>query len=480
MFGGVLALALAVHSPTPHGNLDSQRGVDCAQELEPPLQGNFDFVCDTTVPWLHYRKSNGNWMPATPPSGTGCHVYKALKGAEPSCKVGEACDACSAPKGKVVATIKLMGGSCDPCSAADDDAADAATTLAAGAERPLPIPAISLGTGTYCSSESCDAAAECTGSSCEAVALRERRSAGKADCWKCGDAAYKAALSWLELGGRAIDTGECYDTEAPVGRALRASGVPRSDVFITSKVGGCMGESLGFEPALAAHADNLKKLNTTYVDLLLVHWPGPFPSVANDAATLDATEYRADPARLRQETWRALHLIKERGQALQIGVANFQPSHIGDLSAARGGMRLPTINQVEFSAFFRDDELHRYCAERNIHLAAYSPLNTPDKPEPRRPTMLDEPAIVRAARAHGVTPAQVALRYVHQKGLPIAVRSKDPRHQADNLRAVAPAGRGGGFTLSASEMAEIGRIYDEQQGWHTYKINPDPRDPTIA
>ena len=309
----------------------------------------------------------------------------------------------------------------------------------------MDMPAVGLGTGAYTH---------------DADSLKE--------CWSCGTVAYDATRSWLEQGGRLIDAGECYRTQIEVGRAIADSGVPRADLFITSKVGWCDGSALGYNEAIAQHETNLKELGLDYIDLLMVHWPA---LTKGSTRSLDDACKTGDPASCRRATWEALLALRDKGVdggALAVGVSNFEESHLKDLDGVVGGnaSRAPAVNQMEFSALFHDDALRSACEARGIVVQATAPLHTPDKNAVEHP---EEPPLtargpVRAATSHGVTAAQVALRWVLHQNVGLVVRSKSGTHQRDNL-ALAD------FDLTTSDIVAIGRLGDRSLKSYL----PDPR-----
>ena len=221
-----------------------------------------------------------------------------------------------------------------------------------------------------------------------------------------------------------------------VGRAIVESGLARRDLTITTKIGGCSGEFLGSDSALAQHRTNLDELGVAYLDLELIHWPGPFQNST------------VNPAALRQQTWRAMLQIQAKGTAggaLAVGVSNFLPHHLKDLEAA--SLPLPAVNQVEFSPFVWDSALLSYCHSKGITLMAYSPLH-------KNGDVLRHPAIRSAANAHGVSTSKVTLRWITQKGVPlISVLASKPKHQAEDLEASRST-----FELSDAQMAAIDSI----------------------
>lgn len=203
------------------------------------------------------------------------------------------------------------------------------------------------------------------------------------------------AVRWaLEAGYRLIDTAAMYGNEADVGEAVRASGVPRDEVVVTSKV---WHTEQGYEPALAAAAKSVERLGLGPIDLFLIHWPtAPSPEA-------------------RLGTWEALEKLKADGELRAIGVANFTVRHLEQLRERSG--TVPDVDQVEYHPFVHDPELERYLDDQRIVLEAYSPLT--------RGRRIDHPELAAVAQAHGRTPAQVLLRWGLEHGaveLPKSVR----------------------------------------------------------
>jgi 2,5-diketo-D-gluconate reductase A len=220
-----------------------------------------------------------------------------------------------------------------------------------------------------------------------------------------------SAVRWaLELGYRHIDTAQAYGNEASVGRALRESGVPRDEVFITTK----------FYPArtepLREAASSLERLGVDDVDLYLIHWPAGGPTWA----------------------WPDMERAQAEGYARSIGVSNFDADELDALMAVAS--TAPVVNQVQFNPFtYREGLLHA-CERRNIALEAYSPLGTG--------AHLRDPTVRAIADRHDRTPAQVLLRWCVQRGVPVVGKSTH-RERIEENAAIFD------FTLSDADVAEL-------------------------
>lgn len=230
--------------------------------------------------------------------------------------------------------------------------------------------------------------------------------------WQIDDGAEcENSVRWaLEAGYRLIDTAQAYGNEGSVGKALRESGVPREDVFLTTK----------FFPARedpAAELENsLRRLGVEQVDLYLVHWPQNGPTWA----------------------WAGMQKALERGHARAIGVSNFSIEEVDEVLAL-GGAR-PVMNQVQFSAFEYRAGLLAACRERGIEITAYSSLGTGRH--------LDDPTVVEVAQRVGRTPAQVLLRWCLEKGTFVIPKSTHRERIEEN-------GALFDFSLSEADIAAL-------------------------
>ena len=213
-------------------------------------------------------------------------------------------------------------------------------------------------------------------------------------------AAVRAAL---DIGYRHIDTAQMYGNEKGVGEGIRDAGLDRGHVYITSKLNN------GFHrPADARRAfeETLRELGTDYVDLFLIHWPLP-------------TLYDGDFV----STWKVLEDFKSDGRARSIGVSNFGIHHLQEL--ARETETTPAVNQIEVHPYFTNDEVRAYGIEHNIATEGWSPI--------ARGKVLGDPVVIRIAKAYGVHPAQVVLRWHIERGDIVFPKSIHPQRMKDNF-----------------------------------------------
>lgn len=235
----------------------------------------------------------------------------------------------------------------------------------------------------------------------------------------------------LELGYHHFDTAAAYDNEEGVGRGIRNSGVPREDVFITTKVAN---DRQGYGSTLEAFEESLERLGTDYIDLYLIHWPVPEKYV---------------------DTWRALERLHDEGKIKAIGVSNFEIHHLRDVMDA--GSVTPAVNQIEFHPYLTQDALLSFCKNEGIRPVAWSPLG--------RGKLLEEPVIQKIAERHGKNAAQVILRWDIEKGvatIPKTVRKERMRANADLFD----------FDLSQDEVAQIDALNrNERLGPHPDQID---------
>lgn len=226
----------------------------------------------------------------------------------------------------------------------------------------------------------------------------------------------RAVEQAIAIGYRHIDTAAAYNNEAGVGAAVRASGLPRGELFVTTKLRN--GEQ-GRESAINAYDQTLKRLGLDYIDLYLVHWPNP-----------KADRY--------VESWQALEQLLAQERVRAIGVSNFLPDHLNRL--AEECEIVPAVNQIEIHPSFQQRDLTDLCRRRSIAIEAYSPLG--------QGADLDHPAVITVAERYGVTPAQVVLRWHLQLGHVVIPKSVNPDRIRSNFDPH-------GFALTDTELAAI-------------------------
>jgi len=234
----------------------------------------------------------------------------------------------------------------------------------------------------------------------------------------------------LAAGYRAVDTAAVYGNEAGVGEGIRASGLPREEVFVTTKL---WNESQGYDRALRAFDKSLDRLGLDHVDLYLIHWPCPQQD-------------------LFVESWKALVRLREEGRARSIGVSNFRAQDLERIIGETGVT--PAVNQIELHPGFSQAALREVHARLGVLTESWSPLG--------QGKLLDEPVLARLAESHGKTSAQIILRWHVQLGLLVIPKSVNPQRIAQNLDVFD-------FELDDAEMAAIAAL-DSGDG----RIGPDP------
>lgn len=238
----------------------------------------------------------------------------------------------------------------------------------------------------------------------------------------------------LAAGYRLFDTAQVYGNEPDIAQVIGETNIRREDLFITTKV---WNSSQGYDKTIKACHKSLKRLQTEYIDLYLIHWPVPGK---------------------RLETWRALVRLREEGLCRSIGVSNYMPKHIRELleySAVR-----PSVNQVEFNPFIYYTELLSLCRDLGIQLEAYSPL--------ARGARLHHPTIASIAQKHQKCPAQILIRWALQHNLVVIPKSVHPERIMQNMKVYD-------FELPEDDMTMLNRLdehfHNMPPGW-----NPDEWD----
>ena len=231
----------------------------------------------------------------------------------------------------------------------------------------------------------------------------------------------------LEVGYRSIDTAAAYNNEEGVGKAIKASGIPRQELFITTKV---WNEDQRQGNTLAAFEASCRRLELDYIDLYLIHWPV-------------AGRYK--------ETWQALEKLYEDGLVRAIGVSNFHIHHLEDLLPTC--QVVPAVNQVEFHPYLVHTDLRQYCAKRQIQFEAWSPL--------ARGRIFDDPTLVELSQKYGKSPAQLLIHWDLQHQVVTIPKSSTPQRIAENIAVFD-------FEISADDMARLDGLNRNQ------RTGPDP------
>lgn len=244
---------------------------------------------------------------------------------------------------------------------------------------------------------------------------------------------YKAVRKALDLGIRHIDTAVAYFNEEEVGKAIRESGIPREEIFLTSKL---WLQDYGYEPAMKGIETSLRKLGLDYINLYLIHQPyGDVPGA-----------------------WRALEKAKADGKIRSIGVSNMTPriwnTFIPEFDT------IPSVNQVEFNPYFQQKELRKIMDRMNVRIEGWGPLGHGDD------SIMHDPVISEIAESHGKQPAQIILRFEIQEGIIVFPKSTRPERIKSNMEIFD-------FSLSDDEMTRI-RALDKGKGCH------DPDAPGVA
>ena len=239
----------------------------------------------------------------------------------------------------------------------------------------------------------------------------------------------------FDVGYRHIDTAEMYANERGVGEAFRASGLSRSEVYITSKL---HNSSHRPDDARRAFGETLGALGMDYVDLFLIHWPLP-------------TVYDGDYV----STWQTLIEFKREGRARSVGVSNFQVAHLERLAAETD--LVPAVNQIEVHPYFTNEAVRAYGQAHGILTEAWSPI--------AQGGVLEDPVITEVAERLGKTTAQVTLRWHVQRGDIIFPKSSTPSRMKENFEIFD-------FELSEGEMAHITALDKGEEG----RTGPNPDD----
>jgi methylglyoxal/glyoxal reductase len=244
---------------------------------------------------------------------------------------------------------------------------------------------------------------------------------------KEGSEVIESVKAAIKNGYRSIDTAAIYENEEGVGQAIRESGVPREELFITSKV---WNSDQGYESTLQAYETSLKKLGLEYLDLYLIHWPGK-------------DKYK--------ETWKALEKLYKEGRVRAIGVSNFHIHHLEEL--LKDAEIKPMVNQVEYHPHLQQKELLAFCQKEGIQLEAWSPL--------KQGQLLQEPTLTEIAEKYGKTTAQVILRWDLQTKVVTIPKSIKEQRIIENANIFD-------FELSQEDMEKIASLNKDE------RVGPNP------
>ena len=239
----------------------------------------------------------------------------------------------------------------------------------------------------------------------------------------------QAVMTALETGYRSIDTASLYGNERGVGRAIKKSGIPREDIFLTTKV---WNDALRKKRTLEAFEESLERLDTEYVDLYLIHWP------VKDCY---------------QDAWKDMEEIYQSGRAKAVGVSNFMVHHLEDI--LRDCQVVPAVDQVEFHPLLVQPQLLQFCREHNIQVEAWSPLMAGK--------IVNVPAVQKMAEKYDKTPAQVTLRWDLQHEVVTIPKSVHANRITENAQLFD-------FELAPADMDELDAL-DEGK-----RVGPDPDD----
>ena len=235
-----------------------------------------------------------------------------------------------------------------------------------------------------------------------------------------GETTQDAVKHALKCGYRLVDTARVYGNEQDVGLALRESGLPREEVFVTTKL---WNSDHGYDSTIRACEESLRRLGLKYLDLYLVHWP---------------------VSGVRNESWRAMEKLLRDGKCRAIGVSNYTINHLNDLLASSN--TIPAVNQVEFHPFLYQQKLLEYCQGHGIQLEAYSPLTRGER--------LNHPKVVEIAKKHLRTPAQILIRWAVQHSVVAIPKSVRNERILENSRVFD-------FTLSTNEMNALDSLNED-------------------
>jgi len=239
----------------------------------------------------------------------------------------------------------------------------------------------------------------------------------------------RAIHSALEAGYRLIDTAAAYYNEREIGEAIKSSTVPREEIFITTKLDN---SDHGYKSTFRAFEQSLSRLDTDYVDLYLIHWP---------------------ISRRRNESWKAMEELLEKGKCKAIGVSNYMINHLEDLK--KNSSVLPAVNQIEFNPFVFEREVKEYCQNLGVAVEAYTPI--------ARGRKFKHQDIKRLSDKYGKTEAQVMLRWGIQHNVIVIPKSSSPERIKENADIF-------NFNISDEDMGVMNSLDED------LRYSPDPHN----
>ncbi|VDC01483.1 unnamed protein product [Peniophora sp. CBMAI 1063] len=247
-------------------------------------------------------------------------------------------------------------------------------------------------------------------------------------CWMgefgAGDRAYEMCRKAIAIGYRHIDTAAGYANEESVGKAIRDSGVPRSEFFITTKL-----HNVDHDKVALALSTSLKALGIDYVDLYLMHWPQATLTSDWPSKALQPDEHPTF-----NETWAEMENEFKHGKARSIGVSNFSVKNLEKLE--KTWKVVPAVNQIEMHPFLPQNEVKAWCDERGIHLTAYSPIGQPTAGS-NAPSLLKNDLVVKLAEKYGATAGQILLSWGVLRGTSVVPKSESEERLRKNITVVS-------------------------------------------
>jgi len=253
-----------------------------------------------------------------------------------------------------------------------------------------------------------------------------------------GETAVQSVRCAIEAGYTHIDTAQAYGNEASVGKAIRLSGVPRRDLFITTKL---WNQNHSYELTMRSFEESMDKLGLDYLDLFLIHWPNPIA-------------FRDHWQQANAESWKAMEELVDAGRIRAIGVSNFLPHHLDELT--KTARIAPQVNQIRLCPGDTQDETVAYCRKRGMVIEAYSPLGTG--------RIFDVPEMQALAKKYDHSIAQICVRWSLQRGYLPLPKSVTPSRIQENLKVFD-------FTLTDEDVQLIANL----KGCVGYHSDPDNR-----